>query len=182
MHQQRSSFFCRSETQKVYARLRFLTGAGESISCSRTELEGLLAREELDKAGVFTYWWEWSSDQYSHVYIGEAEVIRDRLKQHRVRILGNQGHRIRTAKMRIVTKAHVRYIESRLISEATQDGRFTLEQTKRWIKNPWIWSWRYGSSFIPELGNYYLFLVRFARTSRSCATKAQPGGLLILSD
>ncbi|MBM3791103.1 MAG: hypothetical protein FJW35_12260, partial [Acidobacteria bacterium] len=47
------------------------------------ELDGLLARDELDKAGVYVLNGSNPVINAPHAYIGEAEVIRERLKQHR---------------------------------------------------------------------------------------------------
>ncbi|MEO8187462.1 MAG: hypothetical protein ABI580_08900 [Burkholderiaceae bacterium] len=49
----------------------------------RTELEELLAREELEKAGVYVLIGSDPVTNAPHAYIGEAEVIRERLKQHK---------------------------------------------------------------------------------------------------
>lgn len=53
---------------------------GKAIAAPRTELEDLLAREKLDKAGVYILLGTDSESGSPRAYIGEAEVIRDRLK------------------------------------------------------------------------------------------------------
>src|SRR5436305_13433463 len=58
---------------------------GKAIAAPRTELDELLAREELDKAGIYILT---GSDPLTNTprgYIGEAEVIRDRFKQHKTK-------------------------------------------------------------------------------------------------
>src|SRR5207249_2501210 len=62
-------------------------------------------------------------------YIGEAEVIRDRLKQHKTKDFWISAI-VFVSKDENLTKAHVRYLESKLLNEATQVGRFTLEQNQ----------------------------------------------------
>jgi hypothetical protein len=55
---------------------------GKAIAAPRTEMDELLVREELEKAGVYILT---GADPHSGLplaYIGEAEVIRERLKQH----------------------------------------------------------------------------------------------------
>ena len=102
---------------------------GFSIAAPRTEIDGLLQRDELDKAGVYILT---GSDPHSGApvaYIGEAEVIRDRLKQHKTREFWVSAI-IFVSKDENLTKAHARYLESRLLAEALKVGRFTLEQNQ----------------------------------------------------
>src|SRR6266571_3614349 len=56
---------------------------GKALAAPRTELEQLLAREECEKAGVYVLTGSDPSTNAPHAYIGEAEIIRDRLKQHK---------------------------------------------------------------------------------------------------
>ena len=100
---------------------------GKALAAPRTELDELLQREELDKAGIYILS---GSDPVSgspHAYIGEAEVIRDRLKQHKIKEFWISAI-VFVSKDENLTKAHVRYLESRLLVEANQAGRLTLEQ------------------------------------------------------
>src|SRR5712692_6373864 len=101
---------------------------GMAIAAPRTELDELLQREELGKAGVYIL----SGTDLSglpRAYIGEAEVIRERLKQHKTKEFWVSAIAF-VSKDANLTKAHVRYLESRLLVEATQVGRFTLEQNQ----------------------------------------------------
>ena len=102
---------------------------GKAVAAQRTELDELLLREELDKAGVYILT---GADPHSGLplaYIGEAEVIRERLKQHKTKEFWISAI-VFVSKDENLTKAHVRYLESRLLAEATQAGRFTLEQNQ----------------------------------------------------
>jgi len=56
---------------------------GKAVAAPRTELEELLAREELDKAGIYIHTGRDPITNAPRAYIGEAEVIRERLKQHK---------------------------------------------------------------------------------------------------
>lgn len=58
---------------------------GKAVAAPRTELDDLLAREELDKAGVYILIGSNPLTNVPRAYIGEAEVIRDRLKQHKTK-------------------------------------------------------------------------------------------------
>lgn len=102
---------------------------GKAIAAPRTELDELLQREELDKAGVYILS---GSDPLSgspRAYIGEAEVIRERLKQHKTKEFWISAI-VFVSKDENLTKAHVRYLENMLLTEATQVGRCTLEQNQ----------------------------------------------------
>lgn len=56
------------------------------------------------------------------MYVGEAEVIRDRIKAHLGKDFWNQVLFF-TSKDENLTKAHVRYLEGRLIDQARKAGR-----------------------------------------------------------
>lgn len=151
---------------------------GKAVAAPRTELDDLLAREELEKAGVYILI---GSDPLTNVpraYIGEAEIIRDRLKQHRTKEFWITAI-VFVSKDENLTKAHVRYLESRLLAEAAQVNRFTLEQNQA------------GGSRLPESDreDMEVFLAHIrqllpvlgsdilAPISQPTA-KAQPGGVL----
>ncbi len=58
---------------------------GKAVAAPRTELDELLAHEELDKARVYILLGIDPLTTRPRAYIGEAEVIRDRLKQHKTK-------------------------------------------------------------------------------------------------
>jgi hypothetical protein len=100
---------------------------GKAIAAPRTELDELLARDELDKAGVYILLGTDPLTNLPRAYIGEAEVIRERLKQHKTKEFWISAI-VFVSKDENLTKAHVRFLENRLITEATQINRFTLDQ------------------------------------------------------
>ena len=102
---------------------------GKAIAAPRTELDELLQREELDKAGIYILSGADPLSGSPRAYIGEAEVIRDRLKQHKTKEFWVSAM-VFVSKDENLTKAHVRYLESRLLAEAAQVARFTLEQNQ----------------------------------------------------
>ena len=59
------------------------------------------------------------------MYVGEAESIRDRLKSHLVKNFWNHVVFF-ISKDENLTKAHIRYLEGRLIDQATSAGRALL--------------------------------------------------------
>jgi hypothetical protein len=58
---------------------------GKAVAAPRTELDELLTREELEKAGVYILIGNDPLTNAARAYIGEAEIIRDRLKQHKTK-------------------------------------------------------------------------------------------------
>ncbi|HTG35068.1 MAG TPA: GIY-YIG nuclease family protein [Thermoanaerobaculia bacterium] len=151
---------------------------GKAVAAPRTELDELLAREELEKAGVYILIGSDPHTNAPRAYIGEAEVIRDRLKQHKTKEFWVSAI-IFVSKDENLTKAHVRYLESRLLAEATQVSRFTLEQNQA------------GGSRLPESDreDMEVFLARIRQLLpvlgsdilspiAQSAAKAQPGGVL----
>ena len=151
---------------------------GKAIAAPRTELDELLAREELDKAGIYILTGNDPITNAPRAYIGEAEVIRERLKQHRTNEFWVSTI-VFVSKDENLTKAHVRYLESRLLAEAGEIGRFTLEQNQA------------GGSKLPESDREDME-VFFSRIRQLLpvlgsdilapvfqpATKSQPGGVL----
>jgi hypothetical protein len=151
---------------------------GKAIAAPRTELDELLAREELEKAGVYILIGSDPLTNAVRAYIGEAEVIRDRLKQHKTKEFWVSAI-VFVSKDENLTKAHVRYLESRLLTEAAQIGRFTLEQNQA------------GGSKLPESDreDMEVFLARIRQLLpvlgsdilapiTQATAKAQPGGVL----
>jgi hypothetical protein len=102
---------------------------GKAVAAPRTELEELLARDELDKAGVYILIGSDPKTNHPHAYIGEAERINERLRQHKTKEFWVSAI-VFTSKDENLTKAHVRYLESRLLTEAAQVNRFTLDQNQ----------------------------------------------------
>ena len=61
--------------------------------------------------------------------LAKPEIIRDRLKQHKTKEFWVSAI-VFVSKDENLTKAHVRYLESRLLAEAAEVNRFTLEQNQ----------------------------------------------------
>jgi hypothetical protein len=152
---------------------------GKAVAAPRTELEDLLAREELDKAGVYILIGSDPQTNAHHAYIGEAEIIRDRLKQHKMKEFWVSAI-VFVSKDENLTKAHVRHLESRLLEEAARVNRFALEQNQA------------GGSKLPECDRedmeVFLARVRQLLPVLGCdilapiiqpVAKAQPGGVLL---
>ena len=99
-----------------------LNWTGKAIAGPRSELEGVLAREEAAKSGVYFLIGTDSESGKSAVYIGEAESIRDRLRSHLDKDFWNHVIFF-VSQDENLTKAHVRYLEGRLIEQAKSAAR-----------------------------------------------------------
>ncbi|MBI5861787.1 MAG: GIY-YIG nuclease family protein [Rhodocyclales bacterium] len=99
---------------------------GKALAAPRTELDDLLLREETGSAGIYFLFGADPESGDALAYIGEAEVIRDRIKQHKAKDFWNAVV-VFVSKDENLTKAHIRYLETRLLQEAKQTGRYRLE-------------------------------------------------------
>lgn len=104
--------------------------SGKAIAGPRTELDELLAREELGQSGIYILTGTDPDSGKALAYVGEAEVIRDRLRQHKAKDFWVQVI-VFVSKDENLTKAHVRYLEGRLIEEAGDVGRVALENAQQ---------------------------------------------------
>jgi len=101
---------------------------GKAIAAPRTDLAELLNREEIDTSGVYFLFGTDPETGVPLAYIGEAEVIKARLKQHKANDFWVSVV-VFVSKDENLTKAHVRYLERRLIEEAKKIGRYRLENS-----------------------------------------------------
>jgi len=98
---------------------------GKAISGPRSEFEKVLEREESLNSGVYFLTGTDPDTNKSAIYIGEAECIRDRIKSHLSKDFWNNIAFFIT-KDENLTKAHVRYIEGRLIELAKSANRSVI--------------------------------------------------------
>jgi hypothetical protein len=101
---------------------------GHVLTGTRSDVGALLQRDEARRTGVYLLL---GDDEEAlgdtRCYIGEADVVADRLRHHlrdkefwdRIVVI--------TSKDANLTKSHGRYLESRLIQLAAKAGRATLE-------------------------------------------------------
>lgn len=101
---------------------------GHVLQARRSDLADLLKRDEAQRTGVYLLL---GDDEQSigvtRCYIGEAEVVADRLRHHNREKPFWDRVIVITSKDMNLTKSHGRYLESRLILLATQAARVTLE-------------------------------------------------------
>jgi hypothetical protein len=103
--------------------------SGKALAAPRTDFDELLAREELEGSGVYILTGTDPATSKPMAYIGEAEVLSDRLKTHK-----NLEFWIAAvvflSKDENLTKSHIRYLEGRLIDEAKTANRFALSNSQ----------------------------------------------------
>jgi Domain of unknown function (DUF4357) len=90
---------------------------GKAVSGPRSEFDKVLARDESLSPGVYFLTGIDPQTNKSAIYIGEAECVRDRVKSHLSKDFWNNITFFIT-KDENLTKAHIKYIEGRLIEVA----------------------------------------------------------------
>jgi hypothetical protein len=95
---------------------------GKAASGPRSEFEGVMSREEAEGSGIYFLTGSDPESGKPSIYIGEAECIRDRLKSHLQKDFWNQVA-LFVSKDENLTKAHIRYLEGKLIEQARDAAR-----------------------------------------------------------
>ena len=95
---------------------------GKAVAGPRSEFEKVLEREETLNPGVYFLTGIDPDTNKSVIYIGEAESVGDRIKSHLSKDFWNNVAFFIT-KDENLTKAHIRYIEGRLIEIAKSADR-----------------------------------------------------------
>ena len=102
---------------------------GKAVAGPRSQIEDILSREEAAKPGVYFLAGINPESGRDRVYIGEAEVIRNRIKGHLDREFWKTLVFF-VSKDENLTKAHIKYLEGKLIETARAVGRFELENSQ----------------------------------------------------
>lgn len=95
---------------------------GKAVAGPRSEFDRILEREESYSPGVYFLSGIDPETNKSSLYVGEAESIRDRIKHHLAKDFWNHISFF-TTKDENLTKAHIRYLEGRLIEIAKDANR-----------------------------------------------------------
>lgn len=98
---------------------------GHVLMAPRTQIPQALERPEASYAGVYLLLGE--RDDRPLAYVGEGEDISARIRTHDVKKDWWTSVILVTAAANKLNKAHVRYLEARLIAEAKVIGRVPLE-------------------------------------------------------
>ena len=96
--------------------------SGKALAGPRSEFDGILAREESLQAGIYILTGLDPESGKQALYIGEAECIKDRIKVHLSKDFWNRIVFF-VSKDENLTKSHIRYLEGRLIEQATRAKR-----------------------------------------------------------
>ncbi|OBJ58334.1 GIY-YIG nuclease family protein [Mycobacterium asiaticum] len=101
---------------------------GHLLMAGKSDLAKLLLRDEAQHTGAYLLL---SDDEEAigntRCYIGEAEVVADRLRNHNKKSWDRVV--IITSKDANLTKAHGRYLESKLVALATEAGRVKVDNS-----------------------------------------------------
>lgn len=123
------------KTIKIYLPNENVTGirhaeianwTGQAVACPRSRFHELRSWPEVQRPGIYFLFGLDDVSGEEAVYIGEAEVVLDRLTSH----ISSKDFWTEvitfTSKDDSLTKAHVRYLESRLIDKAKQANRYRI--------------------------------------------------------
>ncbi len=91
--------------------------SGKAVAAPRTEIAELLKRTELDSAGFYLLTGVDPDSTEKVIYVGEAENVANRLKAHVSKDFWN-AVTVFISKDENLTKAHIRYLEGKLIEMA----------------------------------------------------------------
>ena len=103
--------------------------SGKAIACSRYELAELNQREEAKRPGVYFLIGNDPESGEPAAYVGEAEKVAKRLKQHLSRDYWTQVIAI-VSKDENLTKAHTKYLEGKLIELGIQAGKGVIQNSQ----------------------------------------------------
>ena len=100
---------------------------GHGVVFPRSEFAEARQRPELKRAGVYMLWGPGESGQLPRLYVGEGEVVLPRLDQHAKSKDFWTRAVVFTSKDQHLNKAHVQYLESRLVALANEVKRCELD-------------------------------------------------------
>lgn len=102
---------------------------GKAIYCPRSSVQKIINRSEFDNPGIYCLKGDPTDEAFDErIYIGEAENIRNRLKQH----LTDPNKDFKEliffiSKDELLTKTQIKYLESRLIQLAIEAKTAQIE-------------------------------------------------------
>jgi len=102
---------------------------GKAVAGPRSKIEDILKRDEANNPGVYFLTGVNPETGKDKVYIGEAEVIRKRVKGHMEKDFWKTIVFF-VSKDENLTKAHIKYLEGKLIETAKTVGRSELENAQ----------------------------------------------------
>lgn len=103
--------------------------AGQGMVFPRSQSAVARERPELRRAGVYVLWGPGDSGQLPRVYVGQGDVVLPRLDQHgRSKDFWTHAA-IFTSKDQSLNKAHVQYLEAKLVGLAIEAKRCELDNS-----------------------------------------------------
>ena len=100
---------------------------GQGIVFPRPLLNQVRARKEVNHTGVYVLWEPGESGQLPRAYVGQGDALLPRLDEHeKKKDFWTRGI-VFTSKDQSLNKAHVQYLESRLVGLADETKRCVLE-------------------------------------------------------
>ncbi len=152
---------------------------GHVLVAPRTQIGDALRRREASYTGVYLLLGE--SEQGPIAYIGEGEIIAERIRSHDSKRDWWTKAVLVTTGANNLNKAHIKYLEARLIEEALDIGRMPLENGNS-PSRPGL-----SEAAVANMEGFldYLFLVlpaigvdMFVRRTRPPAAMPTPGSTL----
>ena len=98
---------------------------GHVLMTPRTRIAAALSRVEAAYTGVYVLIGERDGEPLA--YIGESDNVRDRIKNHDAKKDWWEQAVLITSAANNLNKAHVRYLEARLVAKAKEVGRIPLD-------------------------------------------------------
>jgi hypothetical protein len=98
---------------------------GKAVAGPRSEFESVLSRDESERSGIYLLTGVDPETGRPAIYIGEAENLRSRIKSHIDKDFWTQVTYF-VSKDENLTKAHIRYLEGRLIELCRKTARARL--------------------------------------------------------
>jgi hypothetical protein len=98
---------------------------GHVLVTPRTQIPEALRRREAQYTGVYVLFGEQNGSELA--YIGEGEDMSDRIKSHEAKKDWWTKVILVTSQANTLNKAHIKYLEARLVEEAKNIGRIALE-------------------------------------------------------
>jgi len=96
--------------------------SGKALACARSELNDLAQRDESSHPGIYILIGTDPASGEPAAYVGEAEEVGKRLKQHLDKDFWTQVI-LFVSKDENLTKGHIKYLEGKLITQGQDAGR-----------------------------------------------------------
>ncbi|MBX5463365.1 MAG: GIY-YIG nuclease family protein [Steroidobacteraceae bacterium] len=100
---------------------------GQGLVFPRAQFAEARQRSELKRTGVYILWGPGESGQLPRVYVGEGDLVLSRLDQHARQKDFWTHAAVFTSKDQNLNKAHVQYLEARLVALASEAKRAELD-------------------------------------------------------